>query len=892
MKIIDIRALKGPNYWSIRRPKLIVMRLDLDELEESPSNKINGFYERLRTLIPSLYTHRCSEGRPGGFFYRVEQGTWMGHIIEHIALEIQTLAGMDCGFGRTRSTGDYGVYNVVFAYQEERAGLHAAQCAVNIAQALINGEEYDLQADIDTLHQLYEEDRLGPSTSAIVNACLQKGIPYLRLDSDSTVQLGYGARQKRIQATVSSQTSSLAVDLAADKSETKRRLALANIPVPAGEVVQAEAGIQAVLRRLDFPLVVKPLDGNHGRGVTTNIQTVEALTAAFHMAKAHSDDVLVEQFAQGNDYRLLVIDYKLCAVAQRIPARIIGDGSSTIQTLVDQVNQDPRRGDGHVNLLTKITIDEATLKLLAEHQLTVGSVLPAGQELRLKKTANLSTGGTSVDMTDVVHPEIRAMAERTARIIGLDICGIDLIAQDITRSLKRSGAVVIEVNAGPGFRMHTHPSEGQPRDVGKAVANMLFPETSADESIGTPTAPGRIPIIAITGTNGKTTTTRLTQHLIRQAGYTVGFTTTEGIYIGDSLIEEGDCTGPQSALKVLQDSSVEVAVLECARGGMLRSGLAFDQCDVGIVTNVAADHLGLRDIHSVEDMARVKAMVAESVKQDGYAVLNADNPYTYAMHHALSCQVAFFTMNPREERVVAHYRAGGLAAVYEDGYIVIRRGDEQIRIDHIDHIPLAFEGKAPFMIENILAAVLAAYCQHISIDRIAQGLRSFHPSFENTPGRMNLFCFQQYCVLVDYAHNPHGLAALGDYIKRADVAHKVGIVTGVGDRRNEDITALGRIAATLFDEIIIRFDEDSRGRDTGQIAELIRQGIWEVDRNKPTQIIPDELTALTYAIEHVQASTLIVHLTDQINHSVELVREFKKREETMECQPALVLEHA
>lgn len=883
MKIIDIRALKGPNYWSIKRPKLIVMRLDLEELEECPSNRIDGFYERLRALIPSLYTHRCSEGRPGGFFYRVEQGTWMGHIIEHIALEIQTLAGIDCGFGRTRSTGDYGVYNVVFAYQEERAGLHAARCAVNIAQALIDGKDYDLQADINTLQQLCEEDRLGPSTSAIVKACLQRGIPYLRLDSDSTVQLGYGVQQKRIQATVSSQTSSLAVELAADKSETKRRLALANIPVPAGDVIQDEADVQTVLNRLDFPLVVKPLDGNHGRGVTTNIQTVEALTAAFQMAKAHSDDVLIERFAQGNDYRLLVIDYKLCAVAQRIPARIIGNGLSTIQTLVDQVNQDPRRGDGHVNLLTKITIDEATLKLLAEQQLTVDTVLPAEQELYLKKTANLSTGGTSVDMTDVVHPEIRAMAERTARIIGLDICGIDLIAQDITHSLKRSGAVVIEVNAGPGFRMHTHPSEGQPRDVGKTVADMLFPETSA---------PGRIPIIAITGTNGKTTTTRLTQHLIRQAGYTVGFTTTEGVYIGGSLIEEGDCTGPQSALKVLQDSSVEVAVLECARGGMLRSGLAFDQCDVGIVTNVAADHLGLRDIHSVEDMARVKAIVAESVKQDGYAVLNADNPYTYAMHHALSCQVAFFSMNPCEERVVAHYRAGGLAAVYEDGYIVIRRGDERIRVEHIDHIPLAFEGKAPFMIENILAAVLAAYCQHLSIDRIAQGLRSFIPSFENTPGRMNLFCFQNYCVLVDYAHNPHGLAALGDYIKGADFRHKVGILTGVGDRRDEDIVALGRIAATLFDDIIIRFDEDSRGRDTSQIADLIRQGIWEVDRNKPIQIIPDELAALTYAIEHVQASTLIVHLTDQINHSVELVREFKQLEETTELQPALTLEHA
>ena len=675
MKIIDIRALKGPNYWSIKRHNLIVMRLDLEELEERPSHKIDGFYHRLRALMPSLYTHECSEGRPGGFFHRVEQGTWMGHIIEHIALEIQSLAGMDCGFGRTRSTGDYGVYNVVFAYQEERAGLHAARCAVAIAQALIDAKEYDLQADIDYLHQLYEKDRLGPSTSAIVTACVRKGIPYLRLDADSTVQLGYGARQKRIQAAVTSQTSSIAVELAADKSETKRRLGNATIPVPDGEVIQTETDLQDVLRRLSFPLVVKPLDGNHGRGVTTNIQTTEALTAAFRMAKGHSDQVLVEQFVPGNDYRLLVIDYKLCAVALRVPARVVGDGSSTIQALVDQVNCDCRRGEGHVNLLTKIIIDEATLTLLKEQALTVDSVLPVGQALYLKKTANLSTGGTSIDVTDTVHPEIRAMAERTARVIGLDICGIDLLAQDITQPLKKSGAVVIEVNAGPGLRMHTHPSEGKPRDVGKAVADMLFPEPTAGRSTpGESTAPadrlgestrgastrGRIPVIAITGTNGKTTTTRLTQYLIRQAGFTVGFTTTEGIYIGDSLIEEGDCTGLQSARKVLQDSSVECAVLECARGGMLRSGLAFDQCDVGIVTNVAADHLGLRDIHSVEDMARVKAIVAESVKQDGYAVLNADNDAHVC--HAPAADLSgcvFQHESSASERVVAHYRAGG-----------------------------------------------------------------------------------------------------------------------------------------------------------------------------------------------------------------------------------------
>lgn len=904
MKIIDIRALRGPNYWSISRHKLIVMRLDLEESEEYPSNRIEGFSERLKRLIPSLYTHECSEGRPGGFFYRVERGTWMGHIIEHIALEIQTLAGIDCGFGRTRGTEEYGVYNVVFAYQEERAGFQAAHCAVRIAQALVNGEGYDLQADINFLRQLYEEDRLGPSTSAIVNACVQKGVPYMRLDTDSTVQLGYGARQKRIQATVSSKTSAIAVELAANKNETKRRLTTANIPVPLGEVIRTENDLQDVLRRMDFPLVIKPLDGNHGRGVTTNIQTVEALFNAFLLAKAYGEEVLIEQFVEGNDYRLLVIDYTLCAVAQRVPARVVGDGVSTISQLVDEVNRDPRRGDGHVNLLTNIRIDEATQTILREQNLTADTILPAGQALYLKKTANLSTGGTSVDVTDGIHPEIKAMAERTARIIGLDICGIDLIAQHITRPLTASGAVVIEVNAGPGLRMHTHPSEGKPRDVGKAIADMLFPETkphaAGDAGESTPGAStqgtsvpgastqGRIPIIAITGTNGKTTTTRLTQYLVRQAGYTVGFNTTEGVYIGGLLIEEGDCTGPLSAQKILQDSSVDFAVLECARGGMLRAGLAFDQCDVGIVTNVAADHLGLRDINSVEDMAHVKAIVPESVKPDGYAVLNADNIFTYAMHHDMRCNVAFFSMDPANERVVAHYRAGGLAAIYEDGFITIRRGDEQIRVEHVKNIPLAFDGKAPFMIENIMAAVLAVYCQHVPPSLIAQGLRSFIPSFENTPGRMNLFCFRNYCVLVDYAHNPPGLAALGEYIRQVGVAHKVGILTGVGDRRDEDIRAMGRVAGNIFDEVIIRFDEDSRGRDKAQIADLITEGVRDAGRNTPIRVIPDELAALTFAIQQAESATMIVHLSDRINRSVEIVREFKELEEKFELHPDLL----
>ncbi|GAA4450135.1 cyanophycin synthetase [Nibrella saemangeumensis] len=870
MKILDIRCLRGPNYWSVRKHKLIALRLDLEQLEENPTNKIDGFYERLRQLIPSLHSHECSEGRPGGFFFRVETGTWMGHVIEHIALEIQTLAGMSCGYGRTRGTGEQGIYNVIFEFQEERAGLYAAGCAVDIAQALIAGTPYDIDKTIAALRDIGDTHRLGPSTSAIVEACVHKGVPFRRLDEDSLVQLGYGTRQKRIVAAVSNETSCIATELAADKNLTKKILENAGVPVPAGEVITDQSELKEVIQGLGYPVVVKPLDGNHGRGVTTNIQRYEEAVKAFRCAKSHSERVVVEQFMQGNDYRILVVNYKVYAVGQRIPACVTGNGVSTIQELIDAVNLDPRRGDGHQNLLTRIEVDDATMCILKQQHLTLESVLPAGQTLYLKKTANLSTGGTAIDKTDEIHPEITFMAERTARIIGLDICGIDLIAEDISLPLKQANAAVIEVNAGPGLRMHTHPSEGKARDVGKAIADMLFPGEQN----------GRIPIIAITGTNGKTTTTRLTAHIVRQAGFSVGYTTTDGVYIGNFQIEEGDCTGFGSCSKVLMDPTVDFAVLECARGGLLRSGLAFDQCDVGVVTNVASDHLGLNNIHTLEDLAHVKSVIPETVKPDGYTVLNADNDYTYDMRNRVECHVALFSTDPNSERIQAHCQQGGLAAVYENGFVTILKGNERFRIEQATNIPLSFDGKAIFMVENILAASLAAYCQGIPTETIAEGLRTFVPSDQNTPGRMNQFTFNDFTVLVDYAHNPHGLLALGHYIKQVGTGPKVGIITGVGDRRDEDIIELGRVAAGLFDEIIVRLDEDRRGREADNIVNLIKTGIHEVTSEKSIICIPDELKAIDHAIRHARPGSLIVHLTEKVAKSVEIVRGFKELEDS------------
>ncbi len=870
MKIVDIRCFRGPNYWSIRHPKLVAMTLDLDQLEQSPTNTIPGFYERLKTMLPSLYEHRCSKGYPGGFFERVQEGTWMGHVIEHIALAIQTLAGMDCGFGKTRGTGKDGVYQVVFAYVHEEAGRYAAEAAVRIAQALIDNRPYELAEDIKRLKKLCAANQLGPSTQAIVDACTAKGIPHIRLNNGSYIQLGYGARQKRIRATMTSQTNVIAVELACDKAETKRLLDQEGIPVPQGELADTPDALNDALKRVSFPLVVKPLDGNHGRGVTTCIETAEEALEAFHRARAHSEEVIIEQFITGNDYRLLVIDYKLQAASLRMPASVTGDGQQTIRQLIEQINNDPRRGDDHDNVLTRISIDDCVMALLHRQHLTLDSIPEAGSVLVLKKTANISTGGTAADVTDIVHPAVVAMAGRIARLIGLDICGIDLIAEDISQEPVAGSLAVIEVNAAPGFRMHTHPSEGKPRPVGKAVADMLFPNNEN----------GRIPVIAITGTNGKTTTSRLTAHLFRQTGKQVGYTTTDGVYIGPHCIEQGDCTGPGSARKVLQDSSVEMAVLECARGGLLRSGLAFDQCDVAVVTNVAADHLGLNNINTLEDMAHVKSVIPETVKPDGYAVLNADNEYTYRMRERLRCRIALFSRQPDSPLIEEHCREGGLAAVIDQGYVAIRQGGQVTQLIELVAVPLSFGGKAGFMIENILAATLAAYCQGLTAEDIAEGLRTFIPSGTNTPGRMNLFQFNDFSVLIDYAHNPHGLQALGQYIRQVEATHKVGIITGVGDRRDEDIVALGQIAATLFDEVIIRLDEDGRGRSSEDLISVLTDGIRSGDEQKLIRCIPDELEALTYAIRHARSGSLIVHLTEKVKRAIEVVTEAKAQEET------------
>ena len=871
MKIREINAMRGPNYWSVRRHKLIVMVLDLEEMEELPSNKVDGFYNRLIAMFPGMYEHRCSVGEPGGFFQRVEEGTWMGHIIEHIALEIQTLAGMDVGFGRTRGYGEEGVYSVVFAYMEESVGRYAATASVRICEALIAGEDYDLSEDIQEMRELREADRLGPSTGSIVEEAASRGIPWIRLNKYSLCQLGYGANQKRIQATVTSETSSIGVELACDKEDTKYLLEQAEVEVPRGDIIRRERSLKEACRYVGFPLVIKPIDGNHGRGITVDIQNYDDALQAFHHAKESSKSgaIIVEKFIEGQDYRLLVINNKLVAAAIRTPAHVIGDGKSTVQELIDEVNKDPRRGYGHENVLTQITVNELTKTIIKDAGYTLDSIIDEGEKLILKDTANLSTGGTAEDVTDIVHPANVSMAERISKIIDLDICGIDIMTTDISKPLSETGGAVLEVNAGPGFRMHLAPTTGLPRNVAAPVIDKLFPQKGDT---------GRIPIIAITGTNGKTTTSRLIAHIAKMKGYRVGYTTSDGVYIQNRLLMTGDCTGPASAEFVLKDPTVNFAVLECARGGLLRAGLGFKKCDVAVVTNVAADHLGLKGIHTVDQLAKVKGVVPETVLPDGYAILNADDDLVYDMRRTVDCNVALFSMDENNPRIKALQRLNGITAIYENGYVTICRGEWKMRLMKAENIPLTYGGKAKFMIQNVLAAVLAAHVQGISIEDMKAALETFIPSATQTPGRLNLFEFNNFTILLDYAHNPAGMRALQKFTNELEATVKVGIIAGIGDRRIEDNNEMGAIAAEMFDEIIIRQDKRLRGKTEEELIKMLNDGIKKKDPNKKTTIIPSEKEAIKFAVKNAVKGSLIIMCSDVIPDALDLVKHFKERE--------------
>lgn len=868
MNILGIQVLRGPNIWSINRKKLIQMRLDLEEMEQRPTNVIDGFGERIVKLIPSLYTHRCSKGEPGGFLARIAEGTWMGHVIEHIALEIQTLAGMDTGFGRTRQTKTEGIYNVVFSYIEEKAGVYAAEASVRIADALINDQEYDLEADIQRMRELREMERFGPSTGSIVDEAISRDIPWIRLNKSSLVQLGYGKNQVRFRATMTERTNSIAVDIACNKDETKRILKDSAIPVAKGLTISAVEDLPDAIKKVGYPLVFKPLDGNHGKGASINVQTEEAAFAAFEYAKTYSRKIIIEKFITGYDFRVLVIDHKMVAAALRVPAHVKGNSQHTIQELIDKENEDPRRGYGHENVLTEIGIDRDTLDLLEKKGYTLETVPPNGEVVYLKSTANLSTGGTSIDVTDLVHPQNVFICERISRIIGLDICGIDIMAENLTQPLPENGGVVLEVNAAPGFRMHLAPSEGLPRNVAAPVIDMLYP----------PGKSARIPIIAVTGTNGKTTTTRLIAHIVKSNGTRVGFTTSDGIYVQNTMLMKGDTTGPISAEFILRDPTVEFAVLETARGGILRAGLGFNQCDIGVVTNIQEDHLGISDIHTLDDLMKVKAVIIGSVKRSGWAVLNADNRYCLKIAAKADCNVAYFSMDENNPAIVEHGKKGGITAVYENGYVTIKKGEWKIRVEKVSHIPLTFGGSVEFMIQNVLAATLATFLWGYKIEDIRMSLETFIPSAAQTPGRMNTFRFKEFKIMVDFAHNADGFNGIKTYLKSIEATEHVGVICATGDRRREDIKETARISARMFDKIIICQEKYLRGSNQQDLIDILIEGITEIKPEIEIIINNNGDDCLKYLIATAKSGSFITILSGTIDNAVEKVSEYLDKE--------------
>ncbi|HSU50344.1 MAG TPA: cyanophycin synthetase, partial [Segetibacter sp.] len=758
------------------------------------------------------------------------------------------------------------------SYEEQRVATYAAEAAVRIAEALAKGDTYNIEADIENLKKIAEEEFPGPSTYSVIREAARRNIPCIHLNNQSIVQLGFGANQKRVQATIASTTGCIAVELAGDKEATIKILRSANVPVPRGESVSSEDELKAVVEKVGFPLAIKPADGNQGKGATTEINTLKDAIKAMKAAKKFSDRVICESSITGYDFRALVINYKFVAAAMRTPAAVIGDGKSTINELIEIENKNPKRGNGHSNVLTTIIADDATKHVLAKKGYTLDTILPKDEECWLKPTANLSTGGTAMDVTDIVHSENIALFERIARVIGLDICGIDIIATNLSLPIKETGGVILEVNAAPGFRMHLDPTQGKPRNVAAPVLDMLFPHHDQ----------GTIPIVAVTGTNGKTTTTRLIAHMAKKVGYQVGYTTTDGIYIKDEQVEKGDCSGPASAETVLKDSAVQFAVLECARGGILRAGLGFPFCHAAVITNVAEDHLGLHGIDTIEKLARVKSVVAETVLPTGYAILNADDDLVYAMKDKVKSKVALFSMYENNLRVTRHCEEGGLAAIYSHNYIVVMQGSKKIRIEKVENVPITFSGKAPFNIANVLGATLAAYVSNFNLDDIRAGLQTFFPSPELTPGRLNMFYFQKFTVMIDYAHNPHGINAIGKFIKSVNASRNIGIISGVGDRRDADLMDVGEEAAKIFDEIIVKLDEDLRGRSAEEIFTLVVAGIKRYDPLKKITLYSNECEAVEKTLKNATSGVFITILTDNITKVLHCVKELQKAEQQSE----------
>jgi len=882
MRILDRSVFVGPSLYA--HFPVIRLELDLGEMENWPTAKLgSAFIDGLVAALPGLASHGCSYREPGGFIRRMREGegTWLGHVLEHVAIELQNVAGEDVTFGKTRSVGDArpGVYTVVYEYAQREEGIAAGELALRLLNSLLPEnlrtrgsvpDEWDWPRARDEFIRYAQRRALGPSTASLVRAADERGIPWLRLNDQSLVQLGHGKYQQRIQATVTGRTPHIAVELASDKEETNKILASLGLPVPKQELVQSEDMAVRAARRLGFPVVTKPYNGNHGRGISIRLMNDDEVRAGFAAAREHSRSVIVENFLEGDDHRLLVVNGELVAATKRTPGHVVGDGTRTIAELVDIVNADPRRGVGHEKVLTRIQLDREAEMMMERAGHTAASVPKADEVVYLRSTANLSTGGTATDVTDIIHPDNRDMAVRAIRAIGLDVGGVDFLSPNIAESYKTIGGGICEVNAAPGFRMHVSPSEGTPRDAAGPVIDMLFPT-------GTPV---RVPIAAITGTNGKTTTARMLAHITKMAGYTPGLTTTDGVYIDGQRTVEGDMTGPVSARMVLSDPHIDIAVLETARGGLLRAGMGVRHVNVGAVLNIQSDHLGMKGIDTLDQLAEVKRIVVE-VAQD-CAVLNADDENVLKMSGYTDAKViCYVTMNPSHALVREHVRAGGRACALEAGV----NGSMITLYDKGSHIPLLWthlipatlEGRALHNVQNAMFAAATAYALGIKLDAIRHGLRTFDTTFFQAPGRMNVYSEHPFKVLFDYGHNAHAVSVMADLAQRLDVTGKrIVVLAGPGDRRDEDLVAIANAVAGRFDHYICRRDDSLRGRDGDEVPRIMARALAAagVPTNAIAQI-PDEQEAIDAALRMGQPGDLLLVFADALVRSWKQIIKFR-----------------
>ncbi len=866
MIIGNIRALAGPNIYS--HHPVLLMKLDLEELAGRESREIAGFNDQLLELLPELATHHCSRGREGGFVERLREGTYFGHVVEHVALELTALAGVPVVHGKTRYAGEPGCYNVVIEYKAEQATRHLLRTAVRLVESLVRGERFSLKEKIAEAEKLVASGELGPSGRAIVEAAKRRGIPCRRIGEDSLVQLGYGKHRRFIQAAMTERTSSLAVDIASDKELTKTLLSNAGIATPGGMLVQSEEEAIAALEELGAPVVVKPYNACQGKGVSLNLATQAEVEQAFRIAKQYSPKAIIERQLKGRDYRALVVNGRLVAASERKPACVVGDGKRTIAELIEIVNQHPDRGDDHDKSLTKIVVDQTMSDFLRRRDLTVDHQPRKGEVVYLRECANLSTGGTARDVTEFVHPEIAAMCERAARIVGLDVCGVDLILDDIARP-PGSDNGIIEVNAAPGLRMHLAPSEGCGRDVAGAIVEMLYPDG----------ANGRIPVVSITGTNGKTTITRMIGHVIGETGATVGMTTTDGIYVGDRRIVKGDTTGPWSAHAVLSDPAVDVAVLETARGGIVRGGLGYDWSDISVISNVRLDHVGQDGIEDLDDLLYVKSLVAERVREGGTLVLNADDERLAKLMekervNRVKKRAVYFSMHPLHVVIKRHLSAGGSAYLLNDGWIVEAAGNRETQIVRAAEIPATLGGAAWFHVANALAAAAACRAYGLSCEQVAASLKSF----QHSEGRAGLYEVAARAgrgyVLLDYGHNPDAFAAVCRMAAKWKGRRVTAVIGVPGDRDDSVVEQAGRAAAQGFRRIIIKEDRDLRGRRSGEIAELLRRAVMREAPDRECRIALDEVEAIRTALREIRSGEVVVIFYDQLEPALALLEEF------------------